>query len=570
MLALKSAESTNRYHSLLQEASASNASRSILYDFIHQPELFVADLETHKHSKDEPDNGLFESNNAFGINLDEILGSEWREEKAKKQPEEVKEEKITNTFGIDLNEILGSEFQKEKPIEEENQDLEIEAKEVIENEVQVQDNSSEDIVKEPIPEEAEEQLAEEQKLEVIDKESEATEESETEPLNEQTEVTSEAEIQQEEIREETNSEEDHSKTEDSENETFTEDEIKVENIESISEDSLAETNHSTIEEVEEQTLQDVENEASSEEKYTEKQTIEQIEEQEEEDAIEEIVNDEVSNEEEVSEEESIESESILKEDSVEKIEAKQDEEIEEEPVLNKVETGVFSEEEVSEEEKPIEIAKKTEEPAEELVFESPVHSDFLTFVDKDESKNIEEQKEEVTAYNDDSMPYTFLWWLNKTRKEYAESHQPYLKAKSSSVKLDTQQEIKKQEKDDLNHQIAENIFHLRGVEEFTGNGSRTPTVPFEFMRKDFQIIEKFIKEEPQIRPLAPNKIDTENKAKKSSEDSNEVVSETLAKIYVEQMLYHKALDVYKKLSLKFPEKSAYFASQIKYLELKVN
>ena len=211
-----------------------------------------------------------------------------------------------------------------------------------------------------------------------------------------------------------------------------------------------------------------------------------------------------------------------------------------------------------------------DEPVEELVFESPVHSDFLTFVDKEEPKNIEEQKEEVTAYNDDSMPYTFLWWLNKTRKEYAESHQPYVKSKSPSIKLDIQQEIKKQEKDDLNHQIAENIFHLRGVEEFTGNSSRIPTVPFEFMRKDFQIIEKFIKEEPQIRPPAPNKIDTENKAKKSSEDSNEVVSETLAKIYVEQMLYHKALDVYKKLSLKFPEKSAYFASQIKYLELKVN
>ena len=83
-------------------------------------------------------------------------------------------------------------------------------------------------------------------------------------------------------------------------------------------------------------------------------------------------------------------------------------------------------------------------------------------------------------------------------------------------------------------------------------------------------MEKFIKEEPQIKHPAANKIDTENKAKKSSEDTNEVVSETLAKIYVEQMLYHKALDVYKKLSLKYPEKSAYFASQIKYLELKVN
>jgi hypothetical protein len=122
----------------------------------------------------------------------------------------------------------------------------------------------------------------------------------------------------------------------------------------------------------------------------------------------------------------------------------------------------------------------------------------------------------------------------------------------------------------LNHQIAENIFHLRGADEIGGNNMQNQTVPFDFRRKEFQIIEKFIKEEPQIKPPAANKIDTENKAKKSSEDANQVVSETLAKIYVEQMLYHKALDVYKKLSLKYPEKSTYFASQIKYLELKVN
>ena len=62
----------------------------------------------------------------------------------------------------------------------------------------------------------------------------------------------------------------------------------------------------------------------------------------------------------------------------------------------------------------------------------------------------------------------------------------------------------------------------------------------------------------------------ENKARKSAEDPNDLVSETLAAIYTEQMLFHKAIDTYKKLSLKFPEKRTYFADQISELEKKIN
>jgi hypothetical protein len=175
--------------------------------------------------------------------------------------------------------------------------------------------------------------------------------------------------------------------------------------------------------------------------------------------------------------------------------------------------------------------------------------------------HVAQQKNNISKYDDERLPYTFLWWLAKTRKEYNNT-QPY-----ASFKLDTTRQIAVKE-DVLSHQIAENIFHLRTVDDLSHQQSQT--IPFDFRRKEYQIIERFIKEEPQIKPPPANKIDTENKAKRSSEDGHELVSETLAKVYVEQMLYHKALEVYKKLSLKYPEKSAYFASQIKYLELKVN
>lgn len=43
-------------------------------------------------------------------------------------------------------------------------------------------------------------------------------------------------------------------------------------------------------------------------------------------------------------------------------------------------------------------------------------------------------------------------------------------------------------------------------------------------------------------------------------------TETLAKIYIRQHRYEKALEIIKKLSLNYPKKNAYFADQIKFLE----
>ena len=51
-------------------------------------------------------------------------------------------------------------------------------------------------------------------------------------------------------------------------------------------------------------------------------------------------------------------------------------------------------------------------------------------------------------------------------------------------------------------------------------------------------------------------------AKKSLDENDDFITETLAKIYKEQGHYDKAIDAFEKLILKFPEKNTLFASQI--------
>ena len=68
-------------------------------------------------------------------------------------------------------------------------------------------------------------------------------------------------------------------------------------------------------------------------------------------------------------------------------------------------------------------------------------------------------------------------------------------------------------------------------------------------------------EKPKTEFFSPTK-----KAKESLDESAVPVSETLAKIYYLQGNYPKAIEAYKQLSLKFPEKKIFFANLIKDLE----
>lgn len=86
----------------------------------------------------------------------------------------------------------------------------------------------------------------------------------------------------------------------------------------------------------------------------------------------------------------------------------------------------------------------------------------------------------------------------------------------------------------------------------------------------FDLIDKFLENTPKITPVRESS-DTRNLAKDASMEKSHLMTETLAKIYVQQKKYKKAIDAYNILSLKYPEKSSLFADQIeKIKDLKKN
>ena len=84
-------------------------------------------------------------------------------------------------------------------------------------------------------------------------------------------------------------------------------------------------------------------------------------------------------------------------------------------------------------------------------------------------------------------------------------------------------------------------------------------------KKKFELIDKFIENKPKIVP-SENLTSNINIKESTTLDKNELMTETLAKVYLEQKKYKKAIQAYKILSLKYPEKSSFFANRIKAIQ----
>ncbi|MEX0982413.1 MAG: hypothetical protein WD577_08420 [Bacteroidales bacterium] len=137
--------------------------------------------------------------------------------------------------------------------------------------------------------------------------------------------------------------------------------------------------------------------------------------------------------------------------------------------------------------------------------------------------------------------------------------------------LDEEEELDDEEEEDEiseepQHKKADGKADLRvsTAEQFRGEGLSSRTSGSA--NHSSSLIEQFLNSEAGVIKADKETALEGDVSVGSVKEDDSFITDTLAKIYVKQGLHAKAIYAYERLSLKYPEKSAYFAAQIEKIK----
>jgi hypothetical protein len=81
----------------------------------------------------------------------------------------------------------------------------------------------------------------------------------------------------------------------------------------------------------------------------------------------------------------------------------------------------------------------------------------------------------------------------------------------------------------------------------------------------FKLFDNFLEKKKKLKPQKDS-INKDDLSLESLASTDELMTETLAKVFVKQKKFENALQAYQILSLKYPEKNSFFADQIKEIK----
>ena len=149
-----------------------------------------------------------------------------------------------------------------------------------------------------------------------------------------------------------------------------------------------------------------------------------------------------------------------------------------------------------------------------------------------------------------------------SQKSFQRQKEEGLTPEEAEVKLEIGKplEFNKEEKHSFNEWLK--ITRFEPIDRSFKPEKKGVLKPIEKTNKIVEFIQESKKKErPKKEFFSPNQV-----AKESLTENNSLMTETLAKVYLEQGHLDKAITAYEILSLKYPEKSGLFANQIKAIK----